>query len=40
MRQIIIEKIIERLISDPSIVSKEEFHKLKNDVYKDFKIPK
>ena len=37
-KQLILERIISRLEQDPSIISKEAFHKLKNDVYKDFKV--
>lgn len=35
----IIRKIIQRLSADTEITTKEAFHKLKNDVYKDYKIP-
>lgn len=37
MKQQIIQKILEKLINTPEVKTKEDFHKLKNDVYKEFK---
>ncbi|MDD2566223.1 MAG: tRNA uridine(34) 5-carboxymethylaminomethyl modification radical SAM/GNAT enzyme Elp3 [Candidatus Gracilibacteria bacterium] len=33
----IIEKILEKLIASPEVITKNDFHKLKNDVYKEFR---
>ena len=36
-KQVICDKIIQALINSPLISTKEDFHKLKNEVYKEFK---
>lgn len=37
-KELIIKNILDELIKKPHINSKEDFHKLKNEVYKDYKI--
>ena len=34
----IIDRILEKALQDASIVSKERFHKVKNEIYKEYRI--
>lgn len=38
MKKEIIDNILFKLASSPHIETKEDFHKFKNDIYKDYKI--
>ena len=35
----IIDKILKELVNDANILTKEDFHKLKNIIYKEYKLP-